>query len=592
MTHLRTTPTETLNTVPAGTERMSEVHAEFDAVVVGAGFAGLYALHSLRDKLGLSVCVIEMAAGVGGTWYWNRYPGARCDIESYNYAYSFSDELQQDWEWRERFATQPEILSYLNHVADRFDLRRDIVFETRVVAATFDDETDRWTVETDDGRRTRAQFLISGVGNLSAAKDPEFAGFHEFAGPVYSTARWPHEGVDFTGQRVAVIGTGASGIQVIPEIAKQAAQLTVFQRTPNYATPIGNGPMDPEFQRLVKANYDEIRARSRNQRAGIPYDKVQPSALAVDDEQRQRIYQQRWKEGGFRLAIDSFADLLSDRAANDTVAEFIRSKIRERVHDPAVAEVLTPTDHPYAAKRPPLETNYYEAYNRYNVAVVDIRREPIETMFSGGIRTSASEYELDAIVLATGFDAITGPLIRMGITGRGGVRLAERWADGPHTYLGLMAHGFPNLFTVTGPQSPAVLYNTPLAIEDHVDFLTDIIAFVRERSLGRVEPSEAAERWWVAHTREVADQTLLPQANSWYMGSNVPGKPRVCMVYLGGAPAYRSICADVIENGYRGFLFDDTPVTVAAAVGHATQLPADRILGDTKASAPRCGGDW
>jgi cation diffusion facilitator CzcD-associated flavoprotein CzcO len=570
MTHLRTTPTETLSTVPAGTERMSEVHAEFDAVVVGAGFAGLYALHSLRDKLGLSVRVIEMAAGVGGTWYWNRYPGARCDIESYNYSYSFSDELQQDWEWSERFAAQPEILSYLNHVADRFDLRRDIVFETRVVAATFDDETDRWTVETDDGRRARAQFLISGVGNLSAAKDPEFAGFDEFAGPVYSTARWPHEGVDFTGQRVAVIGTGSSGIQVIPEIAKQAAQLTVFQRTPNYATPIGNGPMDPEFQRLIKANYGEIRARSRNQRAGFPYDKVQPSALAVDDEQRQRIYQQRWKEGGLRLPIDSFADLLSDRVANDTAAEFIRSKIRERVHDPAVAEVLTPTDHPYAAKRPPLETNYYEAYNRYTVVVVDIRREPIETMFSGGIRTSASEYELDAIVLATGFDAITGPLIRMGITGRSGVRLAERWADGPHTYLGLMAHGFPNLFTVTGPQSPAVLYNTPLAIEDHVDFLTDIIAFVRERSLGRVEPSEEAERWWVEHTREVADQTLLPQANSWYMGSNVPGKPRVCMVYLGGAPAYRSICADVLENGYRGFLFDDTPVTVAAGTGLGT----------------------
>jgi cation diffusion facilitator CzcD-associated flavoprotein CzcO len=573
MTHLHTTPAETLNTVPAGTERMSEVHAEFDAVVVGAGFAGLYALHSLRDKLGLSVRVIDTAAGVGGTWYWNRYPGARCDIESYSYSYSFSDELQQDWEWSERFAAQPEILSYLNHVADRFDLRRDIVFETRVVAATFDDETDRWTVETDDGRRARAQFLISGVGNLSAAKDPEFAGFDEFAGPVYSTARWSHEDVDFTCQRVAVIGTGASGIQVIPEIAKQAAQLTVFQRTPNYATPIGNGPMDPEFQRLIKANYGEIRARSRNQFLGIPYDKVQPSALAVDDEQRQRIYQQRWKEGGFRLCGDSFADLLYDRAANDTAAEFIRSKIRERVHDPAVAEVLTPTDHPYVSKRPPLETNYYETYNRYNVAVVDLRREPIETMFSGGIRTSAFEYELDAIVLATGFDAMTGPLIRMGITGRSGVRLAERWADGPHTYLGLMAHGFPNLFTITGPQSPSVLYNMPLAIEDHVDWLTDIIAFVRERGFGRVEPSEEAERWWGEHTREVADQTLVPQANSWYMGANVPGKPRVCMVYLGGAPAYRSICADVVENGYRGFLFDDTPVTVAVG---ANPSPATR----------------
>ena len=528
---------------------------EFDAVVVGAGFAGLYALHRLRDTLGLSVRVIEVAADVGGTWYWNRYPGARCDIESYSYSYSFSEQLQQEWSWSERFAGQPEILRYLNHVADRFDLRRDIQFGTRVTSATYDEDTHRWVVETDSGQQLRARFLISGVGNLSSAKDPDIEGFESFEGKIYSTARWPHEGVDFTGRRVAVIGTGASGIQVIPEIAKQAAALTVFQRTANYATPIGNGAMDPEFERHVKANYPQLRTRSRNHHLGVPYDLVQPSALAVDPEARRRTYQQRWDQGGFRLFFDAFADLVFDKQANDTAAEFIRDKIRARVSDPAVADMLCPTDHPYATKRPPLETNYYETYNRANVTLVDLNASPIDCVVTGGVRTTQGEVAVDDIVLATGFDAMTGPLLRLNIRGRDGVPLTQRWAEGPRTYLGLMVHGFPNLFTITGPQSPSVLYNMPLAIEDHVDWISDCIEYLRKHDLDRIEPTLAAESEWVAHTNEVADSTLMPQTNSWYVGANVPGKPRVFMVYLAGAPAYRQICADVVDEGYRGFAF-------------------------------------
>jgi cyclohexanone monooxygenase len=531
---------------------------DYDAVVVGAGFAGLYALHRLRDDLGLSVRVVEIADGVGGTWYWNRYPGARCDIESYSYSYSFSPELQQEWSWSERFAGQPEILRYLEHVADRFDLRRDIQFGTRVTAANWDDDTRRWVIETDGGDRMTAQFLVSGVGNLSAAKDPEWPGMNEFGGRVISTARWPHEGVDFSGRRVGIVGTGASGIQVIPHIAREAAALTVFQRTANYATPIGNGAMDPELEAHVKANYPTLRDRSRNHFLGVPYDQIQPSALAVDPEERRRIYQRRWEQGGFRLFFDSFADIPFDRAANDTAADFIRSKIRERVLDPAVAELLCPNDHPYATKRPPLETNYYETYNRPGVELVNLRATPIERIEKAGIRLSDRLVELDDLVLATGFDAMTGPLLRMNVRGRGGEPLATRWAHGPRTYLGLMVCGFPNLFTITGPQSPSVLYNMPLAIEDHVDWIADCITHLRDEGADTIEPTAQAEDDWVAHTAEVASHTLLPQTNSWYMGANVPGKPRVCMVYLAGAPSYRATCAEVVADGYRGFTLTPT----------------------------------
>lgn len=539
---------------------------EFDAIIIGAGFAGLYALHRLRDKMGLSVRAFDAASDVGGTWYWNRYPGARCDIESIHYSYSFSAELQQEWKWSERFSAQPEILRYLNHVADRFDLRKDIQFNTRVTALAWDDKNKFWEIRTEEGATARAKYLISGAGNLSVPKTLEFKGAENFKGEVYLTGNWPHEGVDFTGKRVGIIGTGASGIQAITEIAKEAAHLTVFQRTPNYATPIGNVPMDPDIERQAKAHYAEIRRKSRNSFLGVPYDQAQPSALAVSAEERRRVYDECYAQGGFRLFIDSFADLLFNKEANETAAEFVRAKIRERVKDPKVADMLTPKDYPYGTKRPPLETKYYETYNRNNVTLVDVKSSPIDAITEKGVRTKSGEYEFDVIVLATGFDAVTGPLLQMGIVGRNGLKLKDKWADGPHTYLGISIHGFPNLFLITGPQSPAVLYNMPLAIEDHVDFAADAIQYLRDHDLDTIEPTLEAETKWVTHTNELSRTTLLPGTDSWYMGANIPGKPRVCMVYLGGAPAYRKICADVEAKGYDGFSLGRAPAKVAATV--------------------------
>lgn len=524
-----------------------------DVIVIGAGFAGLYAVHKLRDRMNLDVLGFEAAADVGGTWFWNRYPGARCDIESVHYSYSFSEELQQEWTWSERFAAQPEILDYLNHVADRFDLRRNFNFNARVIALVWQESDSCWRVTTDDGRIHHARFIISGAGNLSVPKTPEFPGIGDFNREVYLTGNWPHEPVDFRGKRVALIGTGASGIQVATEIARDTGKLTVFQRTPNYATPIGNAPTDPAEDAAQKARYAQIREDSRNHFLGVPYDQVQPSALAVSREERDRVYRERWDAGGFRLFIDSYQDILLDRAANDTAAEYIRNRIAERVKDPKVAELLAPKDHAYATKRPPLETNYYEIYNQDNVELVDVRSAPIECVTPTGVRTTEGEYDCDVLVLATGFDAMTGPLLSMGVVGREGLTLQEKWADGPQTYLGLSINGFPNLFTITGPQSPSVLYNMPLAIEDHVDFVTDAIAHLNEHELAVIEPQLSAEQEWVAHANEVAAATLIPGTDSWYMGANIPGKPRTCMVYLGGAPKYRRICQEIIDGGYHGY---------------------------------------
>jgi cation diffusion facilitator CzcD-associated flavoprotein CzcO len=536
--------------------------ADFDAIVIGAGFAGLYALHKLRDQLGLSVRVYEAASDVGGTWYWNRYPGARCDIESVHYSYSFSEELQQDWEWSERFAAQPEILRYLNHVADRFDLRKDIVFDTRVTSMVWDDDASLWRVGTELGDTVTAKFVISGAGNLSVPKTPEFDGVESFRGQVYLTGNWLDENVDFTGQRVAIIGTGSSGIQAISEIAKTAGHLTVFQRTPNYATPIVNGPADPDVVSAVKANYAQVRDASRNHFLGVPYTQVQPSALAVSAEERRRTFDERWNAGGFQLFIDSYQDILFDKKANDTIADYIRERIHERVDDPAVADLLAPKGYPYGTKRPPLETNYYEVFNQDNVTLVDIKTAPIESITETGVRTAKAEYEFDIIVLATGFDAMTGPLMKLGIVGRDGLKLSDKWAHGPRTYLGLTVSGFPNLFLITGPQSPSVLYNMPLAIEDHVDFAADAITYMRDRGLDVIEATLESEDDWVAHALEISSQTLLPETDSWYMGANIPGKPRICMLYLGGAPAYRATCDDVVANGYAGFTFDRAAVPV------------------------------
>ena len=536
---------------------------DFDAIVIGAGFAGLYALHKLRDQLGLSVRVYEAASDVGGTWYWNRYPGARCDIESVHYSYSFSEELQQDWEWSERFAGQPEILRYLNHVADRFDLRKDILFDTRVNSMVWDDDASLWRVGNELGDTVTARYVISGAGNLSVPKTPEFDGVESFRGQVYLTGNWLDENIDFTGQRVAIIGTGSSGIQAISEIAKTAGHLTVFQRTPNYATPIVNGPADPDVISAVKANYAQVREASRNHFLGVPYTQVQPSALAVSAEERRRTFDERWNAGGFQLFIDSYQDILFDKKANDTIADYIRERIHERVNDPAVADLLAPKGYPYGTKRPPLETNYYEVFNQDNVTLVDIKTTPIESITETGVRTADAEYEFDIIVLATGFDAMTGPLMKLGIVGRDGLKLSDKWAHGPRTYLGLTVSGFPNLFLITGPQSPSVLYNMPLAIEDHVDFAAEAITYMRDRGLDVIEATLESEDNWVAHALEISSKTLLPETDSWYMGANIPGKPRICLLYVGGAPAYRATCDDVVANGYAGFTLDRAAVPVS-----------------------------
>ncbi len=534
-------------------ETSAEPVSEFDAIVVGAGFAGMYMLHRLRDKLGLSARVLEAGGGVGGTWYWNCYPGARCDSESYYYSYSFSEELQQEWEWTERYAAQPEILRYLNYAADKFDLRRDIQPGTRVDEAIYDEDANRWEISTESGERFSAQFFITAVGCLSAANVPDIKGLDTFEGECHHTSDWPREGVDFTGKRVGAVGTGSTGIQIIPKIAEVADHLTVFQRTPNYSVPARNALMDPGFQGQVKANFDEIRRKQRKTPAGHPWDEGEKSALEVSEEERQAMYEAAWERGGLRFR-GTFNDVIINKEANDTAAEFIRSKIRDTIEDPAVAENLTPYDHPFAAKRPPLDTDYFETYNRDNVSLVDVKESPIEEATPKGLRTRDAEYELDAIVFATGFDAVTGALLRIDIRGEGGRSLKEKWQDGPRAYLGLQTAGFPNMFTITGPGSPSILTNVPTSIEQHVEWISACIEYMKESGLERIEANVAAEDEWVAHVHEAAERTLLPLAqSSWFLGANVPGKPRVFMPYAGGLATYIQICDEVAANEYEGF---------------------------------------
>ena len=523
-----------------------------DAVIVGAGFAGLYMLHRLRG-LGFSARVIEAGDGVGGTWYWNRYPGARCDIESMEYQYGFEDELPREWKWTERYATQPEILRYVNHVADRFKLRDGIDFETRVTSAVFDKSANRWMVTTDQGSQFSARYCIMATGCLSAAKKPEIAGIDTFAGDSYHTGHWPHEGVDFTGKRVGIIGTGSSGIQSIPHIAAQAAHLTVFQRTANFSIPAHTGPLDPEVQRVMTENYTAVRQEARTTTGGIlnrtPNDK---SALAVSEEERQQEFQQRWDKGGFAIG-GAFNDLAINIDANEKAAEFVRSKIRATVKDPAVAELLCPKDYPFATKRLCVDTGYFETYNRDNINLVDIKSAPIEAITPTGLRTTDASYEFDAIVFATGFDAMTGALLNIDIRGRNGLTLKEKWEGGPRTYLGIQIAGFPNLFTITGPGSPSVLTNMMVSIEQHVDWVSDCVSYLRDHEQASIEATVQAEDAWVDHVNEVANFTLYPRANSWYVGANVPGKPRVFMPYVGGFNNYLQKCADVAAKGYEGF---------------------------------------
>jgi cyclohexanone monooxygenase len=527
------------------------IEIELDAVVVGAGFAGLYMLHRLRG-LGLSVRVFEAGGGVGGTWYWNRYPGARCDIESMEYSYQFSEELQQEWEWKERYAPQAEILEYANHVADRFDLRRDIQFDTRVESAHFDEAASRWSVKTSQGQHVSSQFCIMATGCLSSANMPDFPGLESFRGATYHTGRWPHEGVDFTGKRVGVIGTGSSAIQSIPEIAKQATHLTVFQRTPSYSVPAHNAALSPEEEARVKADYPAFRERNSQMPFGAFADLEDRPEEALQDSpaERQKTYEEGWRRGGLTF-LACYKDLLFNKEANDTAAEFVRKKIQAAVHDPETARKLTP-DQVLGCKRLCADTNYFETYNLEHVELVDVSDEPIECLTPAGLRVDNREYELDAIVFATGFDAMTGALLSIDIRGENGLALTEKWSAGPRTYLGLMTAGFPNLFIVTGPGSPSVLANMVPAIEQHVNWIADCIEHLRSDDLRRIEAEPSAEDAWVDVVNGVANQTLYPQCNSWYLGANVPGKPRVFMPYI-GFPDYVEKCNEVAARNYEGF---------------------------------------
>lgn len=527
---------------------------DFDAIIVGAGFAGLYMLHKLRG-LGLSVRIYETGSGVGGTWFWNRYPGARCDVYSLEYSYSFDEQLQQDWEWSERYPAQAEILSYIEHVADRFDLKRDIQFNTFVDSAHFVEGEGYWKVATKGGEIVTSRFCIMASGALSASRRPDFDGLDDFAGNWYHTGQWPHEPVDFSGQRVAVIGTGSSGIQVTPMVAEQADHLTVFQRTPNFSIPAWNHPLSTEEQNAWKRQASQLRAAAKASKSGALYQYGQRGTFEVTEEERQAEYDRRWAHGGANFT-HAFNDLFKDRAANDLAADYVRARIREIVKDPATASLLTPTDHAIGTKRICVDTNYYATFNRPNVKLVDARANPITRITRTAIETANGSYEVDSIIFATGYDAVTGALTRIDIRGRNGVTLRDQWRDGPLSYLGLMVAGFPNLFTVSGPGSPSILTNVVMSIEQHVEWIADCIAYLDSQQISTIEADASAEREWVVHVSELASQTLHVEANSWYMGANVPGKPRVFLPYIGGLGTYTQICNDIAADGYRGFVLD------------------------------------
>jgi cation diffusion facilitator CzcD-associated flavoprotein CzcO len=523
-----------------------------DAVVVGAGFAGLYMVYRLRE-LGFSVHGFERGDGVGGTWYWNRYPGARCDSEIMYYSFSFLPDLEQEWPLTERYPEQPEILRYLEEVADRLALRTDFTFGAEVTAIDFDEAANLWTLRTRQGHVATARYVVTAVGCLSTANQPRFAGADTFRGLSLHTGNWPAEPVGLAGKRVAVIGTGASGIQAIPVIAGQAAHLTVFQRTPQFTIPAENGPLDAELVALWKRNYPEWRRRARHSAAGFPYTASITSALEVSEAERRAAYEAAWGAGGFTFLSGTFRDVALDEEANKTAADFVRAKIDEIVRDPETAEMLKPRDFPIGTKRLPLDTNYYETFNRPNVTLVDLKRTPIEEITPAGIRTSAGQRDLDVIVYATGFDALTGPLEGLGIRGRGGLTLKDAWRAGPRTYLGVAMPGFPNLFTITGPGSPSVLSNMPVSIEQHVEWIGDCLAWLRGQDAEVIEATERAAADWTDHVQQVARPTLHPKAASWYMGANIPGKPRLFLPYIGGVGNYRDRCAEVAANGYAGF---------------------------------------
>ncbi|MFJ7697227.1 flavin-containing monooxygenase [Lysinibacillus fusiformis] len=525
---------------------------EVDAVILGAGFAGLYMLHQLKSK-GFSTIVYETGDGVGGVWYWNRYPGARCDIESIYYNYTFSKELYEEWTWTSRFPEQEEILRYLNYVADRLKLRSNIQFNTRVKAAHFDEEQHKWLVHLNDGHQVLAKYFITGIGCLSAANVPKFQGLDQFSGKWYHTGHWPHEKVDFTGKRVGIIGTGSSGIQAIPVIAKEAKHLTVFQRTPQYTIPARNHLYDEDFIRETKGNFENLKHAMRNSVSGTPFAYNHPSAIEDSDHHRQEVFEEAWAQGGFAFA-STYKDLLTNEQSNEKAAAFIRSKIRETVQDPTVAEKLCPK-YMYGTKRQVLDSDYFETYNRDNVLLVDVKESPILEITETGVQTASDHFELDIIILATGYDGMTGPLFKIDIRGRNGVTLKDKWENGAsvQTYLGLATASFPNLFMITGPESPSVLVNMPIAIEQHVEWIAQCIDYLREHDIDVMETNAEAEQAWSKHCREIANETLYVKGDSWYTGSNIAGKPRSFLIYLGGFDYYTKRCQEVAQNNYEGF---------------------------------------
>ncbi len=542
---------------------MAAANQSYDVVIVGAGFAGMYLLHRLRGA-GLSARVFETASGVGGTWYWNRYPGARCDVESMQYSYSFSKELEQEWQWPEKFSAQPDILRYANHVADRFDLRRDIQFNTKVTEASFDAGAHRWTVRTSAGDVVSARHVVMATGCLSTARRPDFKGADDFKGPSYHTGHWPHEGVDFTGKVVGVIGTGSSAIQAIPVIAKQAKEVWVFQRTPNFSIPSRNAPMTDDYAESWKRVYPERRDEARHTRNGVLANPNNIGAMEVDAATRQKMLEERWESGGTTF-MAVFNDLIFNQESNDQAAEFVRNQIRKIVKDPATAELLAPKNHPIGTKRICVDTEYYQTYNQPHVHLVDVKSAPIEAITPDGLITGGREYKVDALVYATGFDAMTGALTAVDITGRDGLKLRDEWEAGPRTYLGLMSAGFPNLFMITGPGSPSVLSNMMVSIEQHVDWITDCMVNLGSRQLDCIEPTRQAQDAWVDHVNKVAHTTLYPKAASWYMGANIEGKPRVFMPYIGGVGTYREECDAVAAKGYEGFRLSAVATQARAA---------------------------
>ena len=535
--------------------KRSGVAPDFDVVIVGGGLAGLYSIYRFR-KMGLNIRAYEAGDGVGGTWFWNRYPGCRCDVESMEYSYSFDDDLQQEWVWPERYGTQPVILEYINHVAKRFDLMRDVQLNTRITQAVFCEKKHLWTITTNNGEQITAPICIMAAGNLSTPRKPDFPGLDNFKGDWYHTGLWPKEGVDFTDKRVGVIGTGSSGVQMMPHIAAQAKHLTVFQRTANFSLPARNAPLDPEKERKHKEEYRERRLAAYNTPFGIAgYPPPDKSALEATEEERRAIYEDKWQEGGSISYLFAYKDLLLNKDANDTASDFVRNKIRATVNDPNTAELLCPDNHPIGTKRLILDSHYYEIFNQSNVRLVDVRSAPIQEITPNGIKTTESEYQLDAIAFATGFDAMTGAIKEIDVRVDGGTTIEEQWDGGPRTYLGLMVAGLPNMFMITGPQSPGVKSQMILSIEWHINWIANCLSYMRDNNHTRVVAEVEAQQQWVDHVREVADSTLYPLANSWYMGANIPGKARVFMPYVAGVEAYTKECNRVTQNGYQGFEF-------------------------------------